>query len=796
MQEKPKPAPASKAAALVEQAATATEKAAVAQKKTISGLTKSLETPADAYRKTEARASTNSPNGNGHIRLAPTREFAFPPPITRSGRGFLQDSNVSVHTEGVETATTFDSEDFATESPGYPLFKANLNRETIIIDAKSTGQNGATKSQPSSGVEGPGIHVLSPAQSMESKPKDDLILLDEDAEQSQSVAKAFTNDGFDSSNADSLESPSIPDIMDEELDVDVRQSVLTPMTSVVPRCIGYRGARYIRADLVFGDGSKDNAKATRPGRHREESTRGVSDRIPVTGSVNIGSQSLPGSVLDSILGEHNLPMRSSGRTAESSTPLLETSQWATGIGAPAARRTNNHNPLLSTQRRVTSAPTRQPRLNHRSFPSAPRDDTEMTDTSAISSAQEKIAPVTNLAASKYATPGAQVVTSHGPSMDSLRYSEFTKSSVSSRERKDKNPPSTAPQTRQGDFVPTSQTSRSQTERVRQEVTNPTGTTAKSSPKTSDLAASEWGDISSEPMTSSKPKKSFGYYPRQAPLPSVSSQDVGVKENPVVESQQEEHRRRNPFGTSSVTSKPAPIEIDDNFFSSYPNQHGYVSTMAERSGNIPAANQQFASEERVTRGKRANASAEQSVFNFSGSAHQKSATSIESIGPKRASEDQRNGSSIRQKKPPPTNDLFASKHAPKSTNGARESQSSRGTVAPSKPKLALNNDLMASKYAQSSDNGATKSQSRHRIVAPSKPTPTMSNDLMASQYAPSLRNDAIESQFSRTVVALSKPKPTPRNDLMASRYAAPQPTTSSYRKLRRIRSDSSSDESEL
>jgi hypothetical protein len=487
VQEKSKPAPSSKAAAMIEQPAKSAKKPAAGTQKPASVLAQSAETPAEAFRKIEARNANESPNAAGNIRLAHTHELAFPPPITRSGGKNIHGSSVSVHTDGVESATTFDSADFATQSSGGAHSKLDLDHGTIIIGSRSREENSSAKSEANSG-NSLGIRVLPPANHAESAQRDDLITLNEGSDVSKAVAEASNDGALGVSNADSVQSSVIRDIMDEELDIDVPQISLTPKSSATPRFITYRGCRYIRADQVTGQDIEDRLQATPPARRRVPPDIGGFDRLALTGGLNIGLQTLHDNSDGSILGEHNLPGRSrgseasstlalgaSGRVApssevnagsrtrqessgssnlgednlpghsrgstESSALSFAASSWATRSVRPAAPRANIRHPptswasasltafqQYSQHERARSETHEPPKASQqspehdRSSQKAQKSDAEMTDITASSSAQNK-APTSNLSASKYAISGSSVVTSLVNQVQSATFTE-------------------------------------------------------------------------------------------------------------------------------------------------------------------------------------------------------------------------------------------------------------------------------------------------------------------------------------------------------------------------------------
>jgi hypothetical protein len=488
VEEKSKPLPSSKAAAMIEQPAKSTKKPTTGTQKPASVLAKSAETPAVAFREIEARSANESPNAAGNIRLAPTHELAFPPPITTSGRKNIHGSSVSVHTDGVESATTFDSADFATQSSGGAHSKLDLDHGTIIIGSRSREENSPAKAEANSG-DSLGIRVLPPANHAEFAQRDDLITLDEGSNVSEAVAEASNDGALGDSNADSVQSSGIRDIMDEKLDTDVPQIPLTPKSSLAPRFITYRGCRYIRADQVTSQDIEDDLQVTLPARRMVPPDIGGFDRLALTGGLRIGLQTLHDNSGGSILGEHNLPGRSRGSTeassnlalgvsgriapssevnaglrtsqesasinilgehnlpghsrssTESSALSLAASSRATRNVRPAAPRANIRRPSTSWASASLTAfqlysehePARseiheppkafqQSSEHDRSSQTAQKSDAEMTDISATSFAQNK-ALTSNLSASKYAIPGASVVASRVNQVQSATFTE-------------------------------------------------------------------------------------------------------------------------------------------------------------------------------------------------------------------------------------------------------------------------------------------------------------------------------------------------------------------------------------
>lgn len=552
VQEKSKPAPASKAAALV-------EKPAKNPKKTSSGLVKSSETPAEAFKNLEARAPNQPPQTDvGSIRLAPTHEFVFPPPITKSGGKKTHSSNVSVHTDGVESAVTYNSADFETLSMEGVKTDPESSDVTIVIGSKLTEKASAARSEAKPGINGLGINVLPPACGVESKPKDDLIVLDQDTGHSPPVAKASRNDGPVASNGIYLQSPSIPDIMDEELDFDIPQTTLTPKSSLTPRCISYRGVRYIRADQVTGqDLEPPFLHATHQGVQINSSHMAISNRVPATSRPNIGIRTLQESNAGSILGEHNQPGRSRGGTETSSTNNLQASKWAAEnvqATGPTVRRSESSVSHIRASRKHES-----------SVRNADRDGIEMTDASANPFVEQKLRPCSNLAASKYATPDAHVITSQVPLVQAATIQEPA-GSLSMGHMQNGAASSAA--------EPHNCQDRIQAHETHREVDR---TTAALKPfdKAQNLNALEWANLDSEVI------KSLDGRNGQSRPPSDPSEDIGGTFNPVTGSQNGGLRKRNPFGTLPKPFKPTESEPDSKSSTMVPVQPGDADVINER-----------------------------------------------------------------------------------------------------------------------------------------------------------------------------------------------------------------------
>ena len=253
IQDKSKPAPASKAAALVDQPAKAT-------KESTSVKSRSTETPAEAFEKLQAGTADECSKKEGSVRLAPTPEFAFPPSVTKSGGKHVQGSSVSVHIDGVETAATFNSAGFATQPLEQTQSGLDPNHGTSPADTNSSKEKLTAKEEGQSAPNRPGNHVVPPADYAPAEHKDDLITLDQGDEEPRTGEKAPGVSVSAITNANGLRSPDIPDIMDEELNDDVPQTSLTPNSLIAPRTIEYRGLRYIRANQIIGQKLKEVCK--------------------------------------------------------------------------------------------------------------------------------------------------------------------------------------------------------------------------------------------------------------------------------------------------------------------------------------------------------------------------------------------------------------------------------------------------------------------------------------------------------------------------------------------------------
>jgi hypothetical protein len=629
VQEKSKPAPASKAAALVEQSAKTAKKRG-------SALAKSSETPAEAYRKMEARSLHKSPEVDvGKIRLAPTHEFAFPPPITRSGGKNFRGSDVSVHTDGVETAASFNSADFWTQSSG------------------------------------------TPANSGESKQKDDLIVLDQGSEPPRTGANASNEEPLAASNIHSGQSSGIPDIMDAELDVDIPQTSLTPKSSVAPRSVIYRGARYVRADQLSSQDGEICLQGTHPDVQIKSSDLSGPERVPVANALSIGLQTLQGSSGDSILGDHNLPGQSQCGIEASSTQALAAPKWATEkvILTPLQIEYDKKSTWQPCSNQTSF---QQPwRRDCDSFQNEERDDTETTDVCVTSSARQQDGPASNLAASKYATPNASITTNQ-VELDKLTTVPWCAGSFATGHLQNgESQPSSVPRsawcniaktptmpdaTRDAHPGPLSNTVSVQTGNVHRRADDPPNIAPRQPEKAPGLAASKWGSAEAK-VNGAQPKTKAGSESEESCLFSASSENIVHARGEAAESKDNSHRQRNPF--AKFPSQPRfPRDDENNSFSrTNAAQPVEVPTMTERSGNIPAAPHTAPTmEERMAQLMRVGSQAEPSMFKFSAAASSKPSKPLDSKWANHTAQDKAKCSRTSRGKTRPKTNLMASKYA--------------------------------------------------------------------------------------------------------------------------------------
>ena len=667
VQQNSKPAPNSKAAALVEQPSKASKRPGTATKKPSSALAKSSETPAEAYRRLEARGSNKSPDGGGKVRLAPTHEFAFPPPFTRSREEDVPGSRISVHTDGVESAITLDSADFATQSSGGARAKLDANHGSIVFDPNSTKNVLATAPK----ADGVGVGVLPPGSDLRSKHRDDLIVLEECSEQSHTVPKASHDVAQAKSHASSMPSSGIPDIMDEELDVDILQSSLTPKPSVAPPCITYRGARYIRADQIPGQDNGNRLHSICSDKRIDSRNFEVPDRVAVTSGGNIGLRKLQENSGRSILGDHNLPRRSRDITEAPPTLALGASEWAFGNVRPETSVATVRELSLPQFR---PAPLRQPYQDGHSLQNVQRGDAEMADECAIPSTRPEIVPASDLVSSNKDTPPTTLVMStQVPSIQAVASPESTRSSYLGEIPRDTSLATTVPPNRQDESVATSKspddarnthctlatkTGTFRADSVRQGTSD--GTLSDKAPN---LAASKWASAGSEVNTSAQSKKNFGDELGQFRFPSASPEDSGATIDPVYESRDGVYRRRNPFGRLAPPSQLPLVEKNNKLPTTVPAQPPDGSLMAERSANIPSASHKaLTTGEHMVQTMRPDAKAQPSAFRLSDRASSKSRESVDSKRANGAVEGQVGGSRLPQNSSKAMNNLMASKYA--------------------------------------------------------------------------------------------------------------------------------------
>jgi hypothetical protein len=629
VQEKSKPAPASKAAALVEQPAKTAKKPG-------SALAKSSETPAEAYRKMEARSLHKSPEVDvGKIRLAPTHEFAFPPPITRSGGKNVRGSDVSVHTDGVETAASFNSADFLTQSSGPP------------------------------------------ANSGESKQKDDLIVLDQGSELPKTGANASNEDPLAASNMHSGQSSGIPDIMDAEPDVYIPQTSLTPKSSVAPRSVIYRGARYVRADQLSSQDGEFRLQGTHPDVQIKSSDLSGPERVAVTNALSIGLQTLQGSSGDSILGDHNLLGQSQCVIEASSTQALAASKWAPErvISAPLQIEYDKN-----SMWQPRSNPTSFQQLWRRdcdSFQNEERYDTETTDVPVTSSARQQDGPASNLAASKYATPNASVMTSQVELEKLATVPLCAGSFATGRSQNGVSHPISAPRSTwyniaktqtmpdaTRDAHPGTRSNRVsvQTDEVHRGADDSPIIAPRQSEKAPGLAASKWGRAEAK-VNGAQPKTKVGGESEESCLFSASSENIFHTSGEAAESKNDNHRQRNPFTTIPLQSKFPRDDENNSLSRTNAAQSVEMLTMTERSGNILAAPHTATTvEERMAQLMRVGSQAEPFMFKFSAAASSKPSKPIDSKWPNDTAQDKANFSRTFRGKKRPTTTLMASKYA--------------------------------------------------------------------------------------------------------------------------------------
>ncbi|KAF7508745.1 hypothetical protein GJ744_008992 [Endocarpon pusillum] len=705
IQEKSKPAPNSKAAALVEQAGKTTKRRAAATKKSESALARSIETSAEAYRQLEA--SNKLSNADATIRLAPTREFGFPPPNTKSGGKKVPGDSASVHTDGVESASTFNSADFKTQSSAGTGSRIDQDHGSIVTGGKLAQKVSSATSEAADGSNRSGIGLLPPPSHCESHQRDDLITLEDGIEQSSPDVKISSNDALSASYARSLQSPSIPHLMDEELDDDILQSSLTPRSSIAPRCITFRSARYIRCDQITSQDAEDSQvgihsegscqQKTQPIVQAASFSSNTNNRIAVTNGLNIGLQTLQESSAGSILGEHNLPGRSIVSTGPSSQASVASSRWANGLSrSPLASASFPTAPLLQTC--LGPVPSQQANQQNKPFQNSQTDDREIAAAPRKSMVQQKVASLPNLAASKYAIQGVQVAT-RPPPVESATFHKSTKTaSVDQPDRRpnafrtasptasvdrrgeDKgafettlqvSPESLVPASRCVDYIPNmhsnalSKTESSPTDRTCQTTENGTASTPKPSRKQRDLTASIWSTANSEIETLVPSSKTFENQVRQS-RSNLTPDNVDSRDETTAMSDNGAQRKRNPFGATTQSSKPTATE-NRKLASAVPVQPFDGPVMVERSGNIPDTNHTAMALKNFIEGTKANAKAQSSTFDFSESAGSRYTNPIQSSSAIGTKQGQSGTSGLHLSKTKPTNNPMASKYATSSSS---------------------------------------------------------------------------------------------------------------------------------
>jgi hypothetical protein len=569
VQAKSKPAPGSKAAALVERPVKPSKGPAAKKKDSV--LAKSTETPAEAFRNLELHQKPS--NAYGNIRLAPTHEFAFPPPNVRADSKKSRGGNISVHTEGIESASTFDSADFATQPSRDAPSQLNNNNNnnnnhgTIIIGLQSTQKKASPNLVAKPAVNGSGIKVLPATSPVDLEQKDDLIMLDEGSEGFATGAKAFSNNAVSSSTKNSMPSPGIPDIMDEDLDVGVFQSSLTPRSAVTPRFVVYRGARYIRADQITEQDVQDCQQGIQQEANGQKRTVSpefeLPKRVAVTSGLNIGLQTLERSSRGSILGEHNLPGRSQDNTEASPSLSLGASRWARGNAVPALPVSRAQQSLLS-QIRHYATPSHQPSQRLGVGRGERGIDTEMIETFGTPSAQKKMASAPDLAASKHASAGASIKATQ-------TRTESVASPFSNRVHGGTFPTNTASEVGQDKLGAVSMSA--ENNQIMNFSTPPrTGSLQAENPKAyfkaPNPATSMWADPYHEVKTLAASNDHLGNEPRQ-PGFQFTSGDNADGEGDLLADLPPSHRKRNPFSRfarpsgAAAAEAPMPVQRSGN-----------------------------------------------------------------------------------------------------------------------------------------------------------------------------------------------------------------------------------------
>ncbi len=700
VQEKAKPAPASKAAELVEQPGKTTRRPNAVGKKPASALARSTETPAEAYRRLEAR--NKSSNTDATIRLAPTHEFGFPPPNTKSGGKRVAGDSVSVHTDGVESACTFSSADFKTQSSGAAGSRNDRKHGTIINGTDLAQKLSSATSEAASGSNGPGIHLLPPSSCAELNRRDDLITLEDGIEQSPSVDRIPSKDAPPASHTNSMRSSGVPHIMDEELNDDIPQSSLTPRSSIAPRFVTCRGARYIRCDLITGQFAEDSQVENRPESSGEPNIQpalqaasfssSTNDKIAVTNGLNNGLQTLQESSAGSILGEDNLPGRSAASSGISSQASVASSRWANAMLRSTPESVSF--PISLPQTQLSRVLLQQPNQHSEPVQKSQTDDIKMADAPTNSTVQQKAVSRPNLAASKYATRGVEVATRQPP-VESATFHKSTKqapdfqsgtgpnafktaSQTASMGRlgEKKNAFDTAPPVLQENLVPTSrrpdQTPNVHSnaslksgsyvaDRARQAMENSNALLTKLPHKPANLTASIWSTANGESKPLALSNQDFGSQTRRSRIDPISN-NIDSKEQTTAVSDYGAQHKCNPFGASTQSSKPAPVEGNKKFAPATPAQPVDGLGMAERSGNIPFAGYTPPMLRDRVEGTGDGAKTQSSMFNFSESTGSKPNNSIQFGAADGTKQGQPGGLRPSFNTPKPTNDLMASKYA--------------------------------------------------------------------------------------------------------------------------------------
>lgn len=689
IQDKSKPAPASKAAALFEQPVKATKKPSIGTKKPARDINRSPATPADAYRKMQERAVGNIPERKGeNIRLAPRHDFGSPSPVTRAGGNRLQHDNASIHTDGMETAATFDSGDIGTQDSGDAGIKTSHG-------STSTQEDSAAKVQEQHNSNGLGVTVPPPVGQVD---HEDLILLDQGVEQTQAPANISDTGPGGPSKINSGPSSDVPHIMDEDLDVELPPPTLTPKSHVAPRTLTFRGARYLREDTVPPFARPEN---------QMNPFGGMYNRVALTEGVNIGLRTLQENSTGSILGEQNLPGQARRGSGASSIAGLATSRWGIKNVKSGIPETN----LLDQSMFKTSAIPRtfSPIWEHDKYSSrkAETSDAPKTDIPAAPPATQERAPALNPGSSKYATQDRIVATSHKLSVEPEKRPHSAEPSAVESVRKDSSPSITSPRDREDKIVTTSKVANNHQsmyfnpslktddlpfDRLSQNAANSTLVAPKPVRKTANLAASKWGSPDAKIITSTLAKMVGDKIPS-----SKSTENGGKNLGSAPMSKQGELRKRNPFESDTQPAPQISAVVDRHL----------VPTEAAQAERVPGMVRQFGNNQ-------------------------------------------------------------AENHAPRTIDERRIRF--MGSALP-----VVGSDSRASPSMSETSAAAS--------IEPAKP-------LVESRWA----NNGVENKSNGSRSSQTKTKPVA--NLMASKYAASTSSFSSFRKVRQIKDDSSSDESEI